>query len=245
MPFDLEAYHNLERQFKDQVERDRVHIIEQVVEGWGVYFPNKKPQGQVDYIIVGMEPSFNWAGDIKHAERKIADGERNFGWSECTQSWNFTRETDVLAILLFSIERFLCAHGETFHLTDIAKGAMPVTVAALDRDRRYDDWYPLLLEEIKIVSKPGAPVIAIGRIVENFLRKKNLEEETNRKLHSVLHYSLQASASWKELANRDREGYERFCSDVLSNLSFYDALSEAKRELLFTYKVQFGKIRGE
>ncbi len=249
MPFDLEAYHNLERQFENQVDRDRAHIIEEVVKGWGVYFPNKEPHEQVDYIIVGMEPSFNWAGGIELAEQKIADGDRNFAWSERTQSWNFRSDTEGLALFLFSIKRFLCAQGETFHLTDLAKGAMPVTVAAIDRERRYEDWYHLFLKEIEIVGKPGAPVIATGKQVEGFLRRKGLEETTHRKLHSVMHYSFQASASWKAMAKqyRDRHmsSYEKFGNDVLSDLPWNDAPSDAKQDLLFTYYVQFGEIRGE
>ena len=122
---------------------------------------------------------------------------------------------------------------------------MPVTVAALDRERRYKDWYPLLLKEIEIVGKPGAPVIAIGRKVEEFLRKKGMEEETNRKLYSVLHYSFQASASWKMMEAQYPKLYEEFCKGVLSDLPWSNALSEAKRQLVFTYHVQSGKIRGE
>ena len=109
-----------------------------------------------------MEPSFGWADSIEHAERKIAEGARNFGRSG--------NESDPVSLFILSIERFLCQQGRTYHLTDVSKGAMPVTVAALDRDRRYEEWYPLLLEEIEIVGKPSAPVIAIGKKVEAFLQ---------------------------------------------------------------------------
>ena len=245
MPISQDAYHNLERQFEAQVDKDRIHNIERVVEGWGIYLPNKEPHDQVDYIIVGMEPSFGWAKDIGDAEKQIGDGFRNWGWSEKTQSWKWPNAADPLFLFILSIEQFLCAKEETYHLTDLTKGAMPVTVAALDRESRYEDWYPLLLKEIEIVGKPGAPVIAIGRKVEEFLRKKGMEEETNRKLYSVMHYSFQASASWKTMEAQYPKLYEEFCNDVLSNLPWSNALSEAKRQLVFPYNVQFGKIRGE
>ena len=161
MPLDKTAYHNLERLFRAQVEKDKAHAIERVVQGWGVYLPCEEPKNHVDYIIVGMEPSFGWAESIEHAEKKIAEGFRNFGRPD--------NDRESLALFMISIARFLCQAGETYHLTDVSKGAMPVTVAALDRDRRYEEWYPLLLEEIAIVGKPGAPVIAIGKYVETFL----------------------------------------------------------------------------
>ena len=138
MPLNKTAYCNLERLFKDQVERDKVRAIERVVQGWGVYLPCEEPKNQVDYIVVGMEPSFGWADSIENAKKKIAGGFRNFGRP--------INDTEQLALFMLSIERFLCQPGETYHLTDVSKGAMPVTVAALDRDRRYKEWYPLLLD---------------------------------------------------------------------------------------------------
>ena len=194
MPLDKTAYHNLERLFRAQVEKDKAHAIERVVQGWGVYLPCEEPKNQVDYIIVGMEPSFGWAESIEHAEKKIAEGFRNFGRPD--------NDRESLALFMISIARFLCQAGETYHLTDVSKGAMPVTVAALDRDRRYEEWYPLLLEEIAIVGKPGAPVIAIGKKVETFLQKRDLKGKTGRPLYAVPHYSMQASATWKAEAGR-------------------------------------------
>ena len=184
MPLDKNAYDRLERLFRVTVDMDKAHAIQRVVQGWGVYLPCVEPANQVDYIIVGMEPSFGWAKCIEDAEKKIAEGFRNF----CRPD----NPREPLALFMLSIEKFLCQLGETYHLTDLSKGAMPVTVAALDRDRRYNEWYPLLLEEIAIVGKPGAPVIAIGKKVEKFLRQRDLEGTTGRTLYAVQHYSLQA-----------------------------------------------------
>ena len=236
MPLDKARYDDLERSFRAQVERDKVHAIERVVQGWGVYLPCEEPEDQVDYIFVGMEPSFNWADSTEDAEKKVAKGSRNFGRPKDGRQ--------TLSLLILSIERFLCKTGETYHLTDVSKGAMPVTVAALDRDRRYEEWYPLLLEEIAIVGKPKAPVIAIGKKVEEFLQRRGLNGRTDRPLYTVQHYSMQASASWKAEVGRDQEGFEAFKATELGEDSRWAAgLSPSKQQLIFVYKKQFEAIR--
>ena len=236
MPIDNTAYHNLERLFRAQVEKDKAHAIERVVQGWGVYLPCVEPESQVDFVFVGMEPSFGWADSIEHAERKIAEGARNFGRSG--------NESDPLSLFILSIERFLCQQGETYHLTDVSKGAMPVTVAALDRDRRYEEWYPLLLEEIEIVGKPSAPVIAIGKKVEAFLKQRDLKDVTGRPLHAVQHYSFQASAYFKREAEKDPAGFEVFKKlEFSENSRWAPSLSLAKQRLIFAYKKQFQEIQ--
>ena len=78
MPLDKTAYHNLERLFEAQVDRDKAHAIERIVQGWGVYLPCVEPESWVDYVIVGMEPSFGWANSIEDARKKVQGGFRNF-----------------------------------------------------------------------------------------------------------------------------------------------------------------------
>lgn len=241
MPYDETAYHNLERLFKAQVDTDKAHAIERVVHGWGVYLPCVQPESEVDYVFVGMEPSFGWADSIEDAEKKVQEGFRNFSLSGRELSG---KESDTLSLFLLSIDRFLLQRGQTCHLTDVSKGAMPVTVAALDRDRRYEEWYPLLLEEIAIVGKPGAPVIAIGKQVEAFLRGHGLQRETGRLLYVIPHYSMQASASWKREADRDRRNFDAFEAAEFGEGSRWAAnLSRAKKQLVFAYKKQFKAIR--
>ena len=236
MPLDMTAYRNLEDLFRAQVIKDRTHAIERVVQGWGVYLPCVEPESQVDYVIVGMEPSFGWADGIVDAEEKIKQGARNFGRPE--------NDREPLALFMLSIERFLCKKGETYHLTDVSKGAMPVTVADLDRARRYEEWYPLLLKEIEIVGKPGAPVIAIGRKVEKFLKRRDIESDTGRPLHTVTHYSLQASAYFKREVEKDYEGFEAFEKLEFGNNSFWQQdLSLAKKRMIFVYEKQFETIQ--
>ena len=121
---------------------------------------------------------------------------------------------------------------------------MPVTVAALDRDRRYEEWYPLLLEEIEIVGKPSAPVIAIGKKVEAFLKQRDLKDVTGRPLHAVQHYSFQASAYFKREAEKDPAGFEVFKKlEFSENSRWAPSLSLAKQRLIFAYKKQFQEIQ--
>ena len=113
-----------------------------------------------------------------------------------------------------------------------------MTVAALDRDRRYREWYSLLLEEIGIVGKPGAPIIAMGKEVEAFLRKRNIQKETSRRLFGVLHYSRRAFPHWKAEAEKDQKGFEEF----RKGSPWAANLPDDEKYLVFTYKKQFAAI---
>ena len=214
MPIDKTAYRNLEQRFRDQVEKDGGG------QGGGVYLPNVEPKSHADYIFVGMEPSFGrWAKSIEDAEKKIAEGFRNGAPAR------FTR----------CIEWFLCQPGETYHLTDVSKGAMLVKVAGRDRKRRWEEWYPLLLEEIEIVGKPGAPVIAIGREVEVFLKKRDLK---GLPFYAVPHYSYTAVAHFKREAEKDPEGFKAFTK---SKYGGYSPITKERQG--FVYKRRFEAIR--
>ena len=246
MPIDEDKYCDLERRFRAQVERDRPYV-----KGRGVYLPCLQPEDQVDYIFVGMEPSFNWAkGDNdadkdKDADKKIACGFRNYWGRERPPGKSApNRPKDSLRLFMYSIDRFLCQSEETYHLTDLAKGAMPVNVAALDRDRRYEAWYPLLLKEIEIVGKPKAQVIAFSKKVKDFLHRQDLEGKTDRSLHRVLHYSNVARSHRKREALRDCEGFKEFRTEELGDESFWPrGMSLDEEQLIFTYKKQFGEIQ--
>ncbi len=240
MPLDKTRYRELECSFRAQVDRDRAHV-----EGRGVYLPCLQPEEQVDYIFVGMEPSFSFADSIEHAEEKIARGFRNFwGFERPRSKFEPNRPEDPLRLFMYSIDRFLCQSERTYHLTDLAKGAMPVKVAAADRDRKYKEWYHLLMEEIEIVGKPKAPIVAFSKEVERFLQRRDLEGRTGRSLHRVLHYSNSAVAHRRREAERDREGFEAFKTEEFGNGCHWPAgLSPSKQQLIFTYKKQFEKIQ--
>ena len=236
MVFDEAAYDMLERKFKAQVAKD--NKLSQSPDTKGIYLPIRKPLGLADYVLVGMEPSLKgWARDLKEAAKKIAGGFRNF----------HVRPDDKdssLSLFRHSIEKYLCGEGESYLLTDLAKGAMTVADAADNRQERYEAWYPLLLQEIELVGKPGAPVVAIGKAVETFLRKKCLEEWTGRQLHHVLHYSPVASGFRKTEPQRHQDLYREFGSEPFRCQQTIEefGLKDHQKQLVFTYKIQFGVV---
>ena len=237
MPLDKARYKDLERLSRAQVDRDRAHA-----EGRGVYLPCLQPEDQVDYIFVGMEPSFKWANGDEDAEKMIRKGFRNFwGFERPPSKLLPNKPKEPLRLFVDSIDRFLCQSEETYHLTDFSKGAMPVKVAGLDRDRRYKEWHPLLLEEIEIVGKPRAPVISIGKEVWDFLREHDLAGKTGRPLHRVLHYSDNAAPHRGREAASDPDGFAEFKAEELGQ--WPAGLSLTKEQLIFTYKKQFEAIQ--
>jgi hypothetical protein len=62
---------------------------------------------------------------------------------------------------------------------------MPVEHESAARASRYDRWYELLQEEIKLLAAPGARVIALGNAVAEHLRRR----EFPREITPVIHYS--------------------------------------------------------
>lgn len=241
MPSTLaEQYTVLEERFRAQAE----------AEG-SIFLPNVRPSAPVDFVLIAMEPSLrSWSKSPEDAQAQIVAGFRNFLFSM----------EDLL--LHFCIRSYLCKPGETYYLTDLTKGAMPVTRARENRRDRYDRWYPLLLEEIAIVAKPSARIYTIGRAVDDYLRRKRFDRPTER----LLHYSGQA-AKHREKVVRGREGeYERFAqalqpegvlkvaeevmveaclpsqmmAQTLARLSRHK-LTDSRKMLAFTYYVEFGK----
>lgn len=239
---DENSYNDLEQMFRDQVMRDRSRVIQWVVKmGLGVYLPCIRPKNKVDYIFVAMEPSFGWADSVEDGEKKVEDGATNFGGTPPPDD-----SGEPLDLLKLSIERFLCQPGETYHLTDVSKGAMPVAMANIDREQRYKEWYPLLLKEIDVVGKPDAPIIAIGKTVESFIQRMDLTGKTGRPLYAVLHYSNQAVGSRKTQAERDPNGFDAFKREEFDKRKRWArGLSTSKMQLIFTYKKQFEAIQSD
>ena len=100
-----EAYKQLEDNFRHQVEEDRKLGIE------SIFLPNMVPKAPVDYVLIGMEPSLlGFARSLDDAQEKIDRGFRNF--------------CGVWAIH-FPVRNYLLLDGETYYVTDLAKGSMP------------------------------------------------------------------------------------------------------------------------
>jgi len=179
-----------------------------------VYLPNFTPSGPVDAVLIGMEPSLGWwAHTPAEAAQKIAAGFRNFMYSP----------EDF--ILHYAARRFLCSAGETYHITDISKGAMTVEKAHLDRSVRYARWAVLLDEELRLIAKPGAHIIGIGRDVCSFLERSGFD----RNVTSIMHYSAQASPA-RNAAVRGQEAEFRAFSERLSMQAVVDVAEDLMRE---------------
>lgn len=233
-----DKYQALEQKFRERVVADN--------ECFGVdshFLCNIAPQGAVDFVLIAKEPSYN-----KKAKDPVP---KNF----CASIEDF--------ILHFCIKEYLCREGETYYLTDLAKGAMSGDDAKIDTGKRYAKWYPLLCEEIKLVASPQSPKIAIGKDVEGFLFEKTLPNFTG----SILHYSKNAAKYRKIIPKAHPERYAEFDTTVCwenieqtvirvmteGNISSYidrtlkrlrnSKLTESRKQLMFTYNVQFESIR--
>ena len=112
---------------------------------------------------------------------------RNFSWSV----------EDF--ILHYCLREYLCQDGETYHLTDLAKGGMTIRLAGEQRQARYDRWYPLIEKELRLLTKQGGTrLIAIGNVVADFLRKKPLCERVEKVLHYTAHSGLSQKLRWTQ-----------------------------------------------
>jgi hypothetical protein len=223
-----------------------------------VYLPNFTPAGPVDAVLIAMEPSLTgWARSPSVGAQRITAGLRNFMWSP------------EAMILHYAARRFLCSGGESYHVTDIAKGAMCVRKASIDRDARYKRWAVLLKKEVQLVAKPSAQIIAIGGKVYEFLEDNGLD----RGLTSIMHYSGQAGAARNTAVRRLRleaefsAFSERFsmqdlvdvASEIMQENSVPVAMSEetiarlrrvgelspSRKKLAFIYSTAFAKLKAQ
>ena len=161
-----DAYHDLEDCFRALAVADG-----------DIYLPNVEPSGPVRYVFIAMEPSLGrWAkSDAQVAREKVEAGFRNF----------VADEVGDVVLLHHAIRQYLGT--ENYHITDFSKGAMLVKHAKRDRKKRYDDWYPLLMAELKLVG-PEAQIFAIGKEVAEHLRQRGFQ----KKFNTLLHYSALA-----------------------------------------------------
>jgi hypothetical protein len=191
-----EKYTALERKFRDRVAQDK--------ECFGLeslFLPNIAPQDPVDFVLIGMEPSIGGEGAsiLDVARKKIKRGFKNFASS--TEDF----------ILHFCIKEYLCAGWGTYYLTDLSKGAMSVRAAKSEREKRYEKWHPLLLDELELVAgQKATPIIAIGNEVEGFLTEKERPKLAGKNLH----YSAQAAGSRRKIPDAHPKCYAEFSPTV-------------------------------
>jgi len=167
-----------------------------------VFLPNPEPAAPVEHVFICMEPSLRWWSiDAEDAKAKIAAGFRNFVFLD-----------HGTLSLHFAIREYLCGPGERYYLTDISKGVMAVKRAGIDRTKRWDRWYPLLLDELNLVARPGAHTFAVGEVVDGFLSDNSFTRRLTKTIHysSVMHYSPVNVAHRKKRIAGHEGDYEEF-----------------------------------
>ena len=229
-----EAYSMLEEEFREMVQKDRALGLK------CIYLPNIEPEGPVDYILVGMEPSLGgYAKNLENAQQKIDMGFRNF-----CGVWT----------LHYPVRNYLCRDGESYYVTDLAQGAMLTTSPGAGDREKYERWYSLFEKELGLVAKSGAKIISIGDRVGQFLSRKNLPGHAG----TIPHYSAQAVGNWgKEITCLKAEWGEfkaGLCKIPRQTCAPHHScspghkkgeinLSDSRKKLMFDYKVRFERIR--
>ena len=218
----------------------------------GVFLPNPRPEGSVHYVFVCMEPSLGGRSSDETRAR-VRAGYLNF----------LSSIEDF--ILHFCVRRYLCKSGERYHITDLSKGAMLVDRARTERTERYERWYPLLEDEINLVATPNAAIVAVGKVVYQYLRRKRLR----RPLTGIIHYSGQAGRARIAGVEGHEDAFQTFRDSVsledlvatagdvvrssgvpveigdetLSRLRT-SQLTTSGQQLIFIYKTAFESSRG-
>lgn len=189
-------YAKLENKFRAQVEKGRRLLsCDDIV--FLPLFP--MPIHQVDYVFIGMEPSLrHWAKTKQEAEEKVKRGFKDFAFSI----------EDF--ILRHCIREYLCHNQDSTHyITNLSKGAMPITKANENRVKRWKQWLPLLRKELLLVEKETTKLIAIGRSVKDFLESNGFSG-----IHMILHYSQQAARYRNKWIEWDQKAFEKFKGQV-------------------------------
>lgn len=254
-----EQYLALEDKFRQQVEKDNKELTvkkdrkEYRLESKFVY--NIEPDGPVDFILIAKEPSTGVSGKKAPAP---PNGKTRLGRNFCWSTEDFVFHS--------TIREYLCQGNQSYHLTDLAKGGMPGWKAESTADERYERWYPLLKEELRLVAKPGKTrIIAIGNDVHGFLKPKSLCHS----IEKVIHYSPQGWPARKKAiqpakdrfpefkSTIDEDAFEGTVRDVLRQAGMdrqyidfmleknvnKSKLTESREKSLFYYKNRFEELR--
>ena len=218
------AYGKLKLQFEEMVECDnRAHCAK------SVFLPNVVPLAPVDFVLVGSEPSRGtWGRTDEEAREKIAKGFRNFGGCKRCEP------------LHYCVDQWLCQGSGSYYLTDLAKGAVSGSIPRRESWEKYERWYPLLLDELKLVAKPDATVISIGHNAAGFLLHRGLRGHVGK----VPHYAGR-SRDLGKLISAFPTKWESFCKEMLELPPGRKVrkVSDTERKWMFDYKVLFERFR--
>lgn len=204
--------------------------------------------GSIDYCLIGMEPSTK--GEIHTQE-------------ESDHSRNFYASIEDL-ILHYCAWRYLCKENFNYHITDLCKGEMLTKAASRGRSKRWEEWLPYLMEELRLLR--STRTVIIGKGLTAFLQR-NQPAHFSDSL-SVIHYSPVASRWIKkefedggyvytEVNEKALQGFYNQHLSTLSDLrkvviskrkkmdhlvsSF--VLTNHQKQLISIYKTQFLKYR--
>ena len=222
-----QAYRELECKFKARVDLDKhIHGIE------SLFLPNVEPTGQVDYVLVGMEPGLNGM-DLDTAREKVAACEFE-NWGRCPQKYT----------LVFAVWKYLCGKDKTkYYFTDLAHGAMKAGSKGTNDRAKYRRWFPLFEEELGLVAKPDAKIIAIGHTARDFLTRAGIHGYAG----VVSHPSRNALSSAGREISANRECWDKFFLDTASKDTdqFPTKVNKtlAQQKLVFDYMIRFERIR--
>jgi len=236
------AYRELEMKMKALAEADG-----------DVFLPNVEPEGPAHYVLIAMEPALGrWAHSLDEARLRVEEGFRNF------------LPSDEVSILHSCIRSYLRGQGERYHITDMSKGAMLVNHARRGRSKRWKRWYPLLQKEIDLVATQNAGIVAVGKEVADYLRRRRFTRPFTR----VIHYSPLAASARNAGIRGHEEDFNKFSGSVslgtlvttaeqvlwearvpakireeaLSKLKNWE-LTLSRKKLIFNYKLAFHKMR--
>jgi hypothetical protein len=217
-----------------------------------IFLPNIEPKKPADFIFICMEPSIgHWARPIGEGKKKVEAGFRNF-----------TASMEAM-IFHFCVQQYLCKSNQTYHFTDISKGAMTIELANVDRTKRYKRWHELLLSEMDLVAAPNAKIFAVGKAVADYLEESKFPRPVNR----IIHYSALSGKARADGIRGQEEDFARFKESVtLAHLvdagnKVFDSspqmekfrestlksiasgdLSESRRKLIYIYKRAFESV---
>ncbi|MHC4937300.1 MAG: hypothetical protein ACYTGJ_13960 [Planctomycetota bacterium] len=240
----IAAYRDLEQRMQALAEADG-----------DVFVPNLTPHRPVEHVFICMEPSLGrWAKSVDEGRARVAEGMRNFLGSIEDQ------------ILHYSSRHFLCADDERCFVTDLSKGAMLVKDANVERTRRYDRWYTLLLEELDLVARPGATILAVGTAVAKHLEPRRFPHPFT----TILHYSGQAAKARRSAVDGlddeleqlkhavphekiiesaikvlEESGVPESERSITLRMLQRSKMTHSRYQLLLAYKIAFESIRGD
>ena len=220
------AYRELEYKFKARVDLDQhIHGIE------SVFLPNVKPTGQVDYVLVGMEPGLN-AMDLETAKKKIAVCE--------FENWGRYPQTNTL---VFAVWKYLCDEDKTkYYFTDLAHGAMNGKAKGAEDLARYERWYPLFEEELALVANPDAKIISVGHTASKFLTEMGLHGHAGM----VAHPAPMGLGKAGKAIPAHKKRWDKFLRDTASKDTdqFPTKVKKtlAQQKLVFDYMIRFERI---